>query len=249
MKNGVIKTNQIIDSVPSSATMENARVKAQNLLDNGVAENERNDPNFKLTFTQECEISQDGKAIETIYEYQRTTNDGSVRKFLCIERFLLFTHEGKMVRLTTTKDITGISEEEKEQVANNLSNGMNTFVATAFQAISLGGSITGGRNPVGIFEDVLENIGLYKPSDMDVDTANKIEGKTGIILTTITDIGMVVAVLILAILGIKYMLGSAEEKAEYKKDLIPYLIGAALLFGITMFVKAFMLWGDQISNI
>ena len=32
------------------------------------------------------------------------------------------------------------------------------------------------------------------------------------------------------VIGIKYMMGSAEEKAEYKKTMIPYLIGAVLLF-------------------
>ena len=34
-----------------------------------------------------------------------------------------------------------------------------------------------------------------------------------------------------AILGVKYMMGSAEERAEYKKSMLPYLIGAILLFG------------------
>ena len=32
------------------------------------------------------------------------------------------------------------------------------------------------------------------------------------------------------VLGVRYMMGSAEEKAEYKKVMIPYLIGAVLLF-------------------
>ena len=33
------------------------------------------------------------------------------------------------------------------------------------------------------------------------------------------------------ILGIKYMLGSVEEKASYKKSMMPYLIGSVLIFG------------------
>ena len=41
----------------------------------------------------------------------------------------------------------------------------------------------------------------------------------------------VLAVIILIILGIKYMMGSAEEKAEYKKTLLPYFIGALFVFG------------------
>ena len=43
-------------------------------------------------------------------------------------------------------------------------------------------------------------------------------------------IGSIISVLVLVILGIKYMMGSAEEKAEYKKTMIPYLIGAILVF-------------------
>ena len=34
------------------------------------------------------------------------------------------------------------------------------------------------------------------------------------------------------LVGLKYMLGSVEEKAEYKKTLLYYLIGAVLAFGI-----------------
>lgn len=48
----------------------------------------------------------------------------------------------------------------------------------------------------------------------------------GILQTT----GIVISVIVLIILGIKYMMGSAEEKAEYKKTLLPYIIGAALVF-------------------
>ncbi len=50
------------------------------------------------------------------------------------------------------------------------------------------------------------------------------------IVKVITAIGSIVSVIILMVLGIKYMIGSAEEKAEYKKTLMPYVIGAALVF-------------------
>mgnify|MGYP001624592847 CR=1 FL=1 len=59
------------------------------------------------------------------------------------------------------------------------------------------------------------------------------------IIGIITTVGVVVAVVVLLILGIKYMMGSAQEKAEYKKTMIPYLVGALLIFGasaITMVV-------------
>lgn len=46
----------------------------------------------------------------------------------------------------------------------------------------------------------------------------------------ISTIGSIASVIVLIVLGIKYMMGSAEEKAEYKKTLLPYVIGAALVF-------------------
>ncbi len=50
------------------------------------------------------------------------------------------------------------------------------------------------------------------------------------IITIISTIGSIVSVIVLIILGLKYMMGSAEEKAEYKKTLMPYIIGAGLVF-------------------
>lgn len=62
------------------------------------------------------------------------------------------------------------------------------------------------------------------PTDTSITTVgNKIVG----ILQTV---GVVLSVVVLIILGIKYMMGSAEEKAEYKKTMIPYIVGAALIF-------------------
>ena len=42
--------------------------------------------------------------------------------------------------------------------------------------------------------------------------------------------GMIVAVLIGAILGIKFMIGSVEEKAEIKAALVPFVIGCIVVF-------------------
>ena len=49
-------------------------------------------------------------------------------------------------------------------------------------------------------------------------------------------IGTILSVTVLIVLGIKYMLGSVEERAEYKKSMMPYLIGAIMIFGITNIV-------------
>ena len=49
------------------------------------------------------------------------------------------------------------------------------------------------------------------------------------IMSIINVIGVVVAVIVLMVIGIKYMIGSAEQKAEYKKTFVPYIVGAVLL--------------------
>ena len=56
------------------------------------------------------------------------------------------------------------------------------------------------------------------------------------IISVVRVVGIVVAVVILLILGIKYMMGSAEEKADYKKSMIPYIVGAILIFASTAIV-------------
>ena len=56
-----------------------------------------------------------------------------------------------------------------------------------------------------------------------------IQGIGNTIIGIIQAVGSIIAVIVLLILGIKYMMGSAEEKAEYKKTMLPYVIGAVIL--------------------
>ena len=51
-------------------------------------------------------------------------------------------------------------------------------------------------------------------------------------------VGTIIAVGVLMVIGIKYMMGSAEEKAEYKKTMLPYIIGAVILFAAVNIAKA-----------
>jgi len=50
------------------------------------------------------------------------------------------------------------------------------------------------------------------------------------VVKVISTVGIVISVVMLIILGIKYMMGSIEERADYKKSLVPYMIGAGLVF-------------------
>lgn len=68
------------------------------------------------------------------------------------------------------------------------------------------------------------------------------------IVSIITTIGIIVAVIVLLILGIKYMMGSASEKAEYKKTMIPYLVGAVLIFGASAIAKAVITMSESLTK-
>lgn len=70
--------------------------------------------------------------------------------------------------------------------------------------------------------------GTIKGSDVaGLDSVTNVGNQ---IVTIVSTVGSIASVIVLVILGLKYMMGSAEEKAEYKKTLMPYVIGAALVF-------------------
>ena len=70
------------------------------------------------------------------------------------------------------------------------------------------------------------------------DDTDEINGIAGVVLGVVQALGVSISVIILTFIGIKYMIGSAQEKAEYRKSMIPYLIGAALLFSISAILVA-----------
>ena len=61
--------------------------------------------------------------------------------------------------------------------------------------------------------------------------------KIGNIIGFLQWAGAIAGVLIITILGIKYMMGSLEEKAEYKKSMIPLIVGAVVLIAAPQIAK------------
>lgn len=71
----------------------------------------------------------------------------------------------------------------------------------------------------------------------------KVTNTAGQILTIVRIVGMAVAVIMLTILGIKYVAASPNEKADYKKGMTVYVVGAVLLFGasaLLSFIQKFV---------
>ncbi|CDD37505.1 unknown [Clostridium sp. CAG:356] len=65
------------------------------------------------------------------------------------------------------------------------------------------------------------------------DSSEKLEKKAGVILGVVNVAGIIISVITIMLIGMKYMFGSIEEKAEYKKTATIYLVGAILVMGGT----------------
>lgn len=76
------------------------------------------------------------------------------------------------------------------------------------------------------FATTVGNVSI--PAGTAADTTT-IAQKAANIVATLRNIAAIAAVIIIAILGIKYMLGSVEERAEYKKSFMPLIIGVIVV--------------------
>lgn len=71
----------------------------------------------------------------------------------------------------------------------------------------------------------------YKPGE--ISDAGELIAKGNELIGILQLVGSFLSIIVLVILGIKYMLGSVEDRAEYKKTMWPYLVGAILVFATT----------------
>lgn len=76
-----------------------------------------------------------------------------------------------------------------------------------------------------------------KPGDLSgkvsYGDSTDLQNKAGQIMGMIRNVAVIASVIILMVLGVKYMLGSVEEKAEYKKSFIPLIVGIVLVVSAT----------------
>lgn len=103
---------------------------------------------------------------------------------------------------------------------------MNTYTKQDYSSdTSLSGVISGGDS----------FIQAGKGGSAQIDKGS-LQNASSSIYNILLICGMIVAVLIGSIMGIKFMIGSVEEKAEIKAALVPFAIGCIVVFG------AFGIW-------
>lgn len=78
-------------------------------------------------------------------------------------------------------------------------------------------------------------------------TTHKMDQLGQNIVKIVTTAGSIISVIVLVVLGIKYMMGSAEEKAEYKKTLLPYIIGAVFVFAASTIAGVIFNFADTMK--
>lgn len=113
------------------------------------------------------------------------------------------------------------------------------WIVAKSEGTGISGGTTGGiSGAVDSIErsgkSAISNPDYYEPVSKDSAIgADKLMNIGNTIIGTLQVIGSIISVAVLVILGIKYMVGSAEERAEYKKSMMPYIIGAIMVFAIT----------------
>ena len=94
------------------------------------------------------------------------------------------------------------------------------------------------------FDNVADNM----KGSITQENQNKITGVGSSIVGILQTIGIVLSIIILIVLGLKYMMGSAEEKAEYKKTMIPYVVGAILIFAASALAGVIVNFAQGIAS-
>jgi len=95
-----------------------------------------------------------------------------------------------------------------------------TFAAAATDATGVIGGIQPGVNKAGDYSG-LQNMATS-------------------VISLIQVASVILAVILIAVFGFKFIMGSANEKADYQKSFIPLIVGLVVVFAATSIAKLIM---------
>lgn len=81
------------------------------------------------------------------------------------------------------------------------------------------------------YTGVIDN--LDSKANSSTASVDGITTKAGDILKVIRNVAAILSIFVITILGIKYIMGSVEEKANYKKTFIPVIVGIVVVVAAT----------------
>jgi len=80
---------------------------------------------------------------------------------------------------------------------------------------------------------IIDNIS----ADTSSVDATKLQSLANNVLGLIQIVSAVAAVILIAVFGLKFILGSANEKADYQKSFIPLIVGVVVVFAASSIAK------------
>ena len=69
-------------------------------------------------------------------------------------------------------------------------------------------------------------------AERSVDTS-KFVSTAGKIIVLLRNFSIIAGVILIIVLGVKYMMGSVEQKSDYQKSFVPLIVGIVLVIGAT----------------
>ena len=108
------------------------------------------------------------------------------------------------------------------------------FIIAAKTAQDLDGSSSGTLSISKIFSNTIDKQGA---------PTGELNSKIAKVVRIFRNLAAIAAVVIISILGLKYMIGSTEERAEYKKSFIPLTVGIVVVVGAAQLATLFFSLG------
>ena len=133
-------------------------------------------------------------------------------------------------------DIEEVSDVDLPQGSGGSSSGgYGTTGAYGSGTVTIDFDEEAGRGGGGL-ADMTQESTLDEYKSTGVTGASTLSARSNIIAGIIQAVGTVIAVIMLTVIGIKYMISSVEERADYKQTMIPFVIGAGSLLIISNLV-------------
>lgn len=116
--------------------------------------------------------------------------------------------------------------------------GMMLAIVFTFSNISLAATNGTKKENTSTPNDLVDGI------DVDFSTASKkateLSSVAGKVIALIQVASVILAVVLIAVFGFKFIMGSPSEKSEYQKSFIPLIVGLVVVFAATSIAKVIM---------
>lgn len=91
-----------------------------------------------------------------------------------------------------------------------------------------------------VFADANSLIGSINPKIDNVKDTTGLTNMATRVISLIQVASVILAVILIAVFGFKFIMGSANEKADYQKSFIPLIVGLVVVFAATSIAKVIM---------